>query len=270
MEDAHEEAARKVIRSLVPAWREEPLDVLHWLAGGYTNRNWRFRVDGRDYVVRVVATPGPRSAEAVFLKLPSAPKVVAFDELQGHLITEWIDAPTFAEAPASATETGAQIAALHREIPRGVRRCDLREIVDGYFHKARQAGHLDARAVTAHERLSWQPMRLAGCHNDLNPWNILCTPHRWRTLDWEHAGDNDPLIDVVALCTSSDWNAEETLACVHAWSEAADTPPPSPDHIRRTLTAFYIREYAWAVAQLAQGNDRPEIHQQAADYLARL
>ena len=37
-----------------------------------------------------------------------------------------------------------------------------------------------------------------------------------------------------------------------------------------TLTAFYIREYAWAAARLAQGNDRPEIREQAADYLARM
>ena len=268
--DAHEEYARQVIRALVPAWREQPLDVLHWLTGGYTNRNWRFRVDGRDYAVRVVASVGPRHAEATYLALPSAPEVVEFDEARGHLITEWIDAPTLAQAPASAEETGTHIARLHSEIPAGIQRYDFRAVVGRYFQAARDAGRLDARAASAHERLSWQPSRLQGCHNDLNPWNILCAPGGWRTLDWEHAGDNDPLFDVLGLCTCLEWDQEATWSCVHAWSDAAGTAPPSPTHYHRTLKAFYIREYAWAVAQLAQGNDRPEIRQQATDYLARI
>ena len=254
----------------MPAWREEPLDGLLWLSGGYSNRNWRFRVAGRDYAVRVVAVPGPRRAEAAFLEIPSAPTVVAFDQLQGHLVTEWIDAPILAHTTPLPEDAGVRIAQLHREIPAGVRRYRLGEVVDGYFERARQAGVLDARAVAAHERLSWQPKRLAGCHNDLNPWNILCTPQGWRTLDWETAGDNDPLFDVVNFCVGVDWDAAKMHTCLHAWSEAASTTPPSSNHLHRTLTAFCIREYAWAVAQLAQGNDRPEIHQQAADFLAKL
>ena len=268
--DVHAEHAREVIRSLVPAWRHQPLEEMHWLTGGYTNRNWRFCVDGRDYAVRVVRSLGPRPAEATYLALPSAPVVVAFDYARGHLITEWIDAPTLAQAPAFAEETGIGIARLHSEIPPGIQRYDINAVVATYFHAAKDAGCLDARAATAFQRLSWQPSHLAGCHNDLNPWNVLCSPGGWRTLDWEHAGDNDPLFDVLGLCTCLEWDRETTQACVHAWSDAGGTPPPAPDHLDRTLTAFYIREYAWAVAQLAQGNDRPEIHQQATDYLARL
>ena len=268
--DAHEEHARQVIRSLVPAWREAPLDVLHWLTGGYTNRNWRFRVDGRDYAARVVASVGPRHAEATYLALPSAPDVVAFDEATGHLITEWIEAPTLAQAPASPEETGTHIARLHSEIPTGIQRYDFHAVIAAYFQAAKAAGRLDARAATAFERLSWQPSRLAGCHNDLNPWNILRAPNGWRTLDWEHAGDNDPLFDVLGLCTCLEWDQEKTQSCVQAWSEATATPPPSPNHLHRTLQAFCIREHAWAAAQLAQGNDRPEIRQQATDYLARI
>lgn len=268
--DAHEEHARQVIRSLVPAWRDQSLDALHWLTGGYTNRNWRFCVDGRNYAVRVVRSLGPRPAEAVYLALPSAPAVVAFDEAKGHLITEWIDAPTLAQATASTEETGIGVARLHGEIPAGIQRYDFHAVVAAYFRAAKDAGCLDARAATAFERLSWQPSRIKGCHNDLNPWNVLCAPDGWRTLDWEHAGDNDPLFDVLGLCTCLEWDQETIWSCVNVWSEAAGTPPPSSKHFHRTLTAFCIREYAWAVAQLAQGNDRPEIRQQAADYLARI
>ena len=268
--DAQKDDARQVIRSLVPAWRDQPLDAMQWLTGGYTNRNWRFVVDGRHYAVRVVRNLGPRPVEATYLALPSAPAVVAFDEARGHLITEWIDAPTLAQAPASAEEIGFGIARLHGEIPAGIQRYDVKAVVAAYFRAARDAGCLDHRAAAAFQRLSWQPTRIKGCHNDLNPWNVLCTPSGWRTLDWEHAGDNDPLFDVLGLCTCLEWEQDATWLCVQAWSEAAGTPPPSPEHVDRTRTAFYIREYAWAAAQLAQGNDRPEIHQQAADYLARI
>ena len=270
MNDAHEQRARQVIRALVPAWRNEPLDALHWLSGGYTNRNWRFGVDGRDYAVRVVRNAGPRPAEATYLALPCAPSVVAFDEASGHLVTEWIDAPTLAEAPASAEETGIGIARLHNEIPAGIKRYDVRAVVAAYLRAAKVAGRLDARAAAAFQRLSWQPARLAGCPHDLNPWNVLRAAGGWRTLDWEHAGDNDPLFDVLGLCTCLAWDPDTTWSCVHIWSDALGIPPPSPKHFRRTLTAFCVREYAWAAAQLAQGNDRPEIREQAAQYLARL
>ncbi|MDE0008716.1 MAG: phosphotransferase [Gammaproteobacteria bacterium] len=268
--DAHAEHARQVIRSLVPAWQTQPLDAMHWLTGGYTNRNWRFAVDGRNYAVRVVRNLGPRPAEATYLALPSAPAVVAFDEARGHLITEWIDAPTLAQAPASAEETGMGIARLHGEIPAGIQRYDVPAVIAAYFRAAKDAGCLDARAATALQRLAWQPSRIKGCHNDLNPWNVLSTPGGWRTLDWEHAGDNDPLFDVLGLCTCLEWDQDATWTCVHAWSEAIGAPPPSSRHFHGTLTAFYIREYAWAAAQLAQGNDRPEIREQATDYLSRM
>lgn len=257
-----DDAVSRGIRRLVPRWRNCPIRDIAWLEGGYSNRNWRFRVGAKRYVVRLVRRPGPRPEERRYLRLPPAPTVVAFDEERGDLVTEWIDAPTMAARPASPEETGRRIARLHAAIPAGIRRYDLDGELDAFFRTAGDAVAADVPRIRS--RLAWRPERLAGCHNDLNPWNILRSTGTWRVLDWEYAGDNDPLFDLVGLSSCMEWSWRETVACIGAYAAA----PPPDDRIRQTLAAFRLREYGWAAAQIARGNDRAEIRAQAADSLA--
>ena len=253
-----------LLRQLVPDWPCHAPTAATYLPGGYTHRNFRVTVSGRAYALRMAASA--ESAEGAYLKaLPAsvAPEVVARDPLRGHLLTRWIDGPVLAAAPPSPAEAGAYLARLHGVIPHGLRRYDLAAEVAALFRRARRRGCLHADVAAAARLLAWRPRPTSGCHNDLNPWNIIRAGDGWRTLDWEQAGDNDPLFDLAGLSLGLSWSEVEALSCAEAAAQAGWQGRASPGRLREALLAYRIREYAWAVAQQAGGNRRPEIREQA-------
>ena len=261
-----------LLRTLVPAWASRSPARIEYLPGGYTHRNYRVEVDGDAYVLRVVERNPPNRHERRFLAVAAAPDVIAYDERHGHMLTRWIEGRILAAAPPAPAEAGAYLADLHRQIPFGVRRYDLNAQVDALLRpalaKEADIASADRRAsaavAKAFRRLAWRPSALVGCHNDLNPWNIIRVEGGFRTLDWETAGDNDPLFDLAGLCVGLGWHFEQAMACVDEYRRNAMLQHATPQRLRETLAAFHVREYAWAAAQLAAGNQRDEIRQQAA------
>ena len=220
----------------------------------------------RAYVLRVVEGAAPGSFERDYLALDIAPDVVAYAASRGHLLTRWIPGQVLADSPPSPGEAGGYLADLHARIPTGLNRYDFDREVATMF---RQAGKVDSRVQACFEETAWRPATWRGCHNDLNPWNIIRVEGgeeavRFRTLDWESAGDNDPLFDLAGLCLGLGWGMEQARACHDAYRQAGGGGGATDTRLRCTFRAFLIREYAWAAAQLATGNDRDEIRAQVA------
>ena len=248
----------------MPAWAQDAPKTVAYLPGGYSHRNYRVAIGGSEYALRDATAPRP--AEADYLRaLPPGlgPELVAHDARRGHLLTRWIDGPVLAEAPPAPGVAGAYLARLHRAIPAGRRRYDYAGELQAFFESARAGGCLDEDVAAVASKLDWQPGRRCGCHNDLNPWNIVCAADGWRTLDWEQAGDNDPLFDLAGLAIGLGWSEDETAACLDAAARRGWRGQADPARLRLTQLAYRIREYAWAVAQIAAGNDREEIREQA-------
>lgn len=242
----------------MPTWEAGGIEAVTYLPGGYANDNYRFEYQGRAYALRIARHPGAdRRAEARFLQLASAPEVVSFDLPSGHLLTRWIDGTLLAESIVPPETAAGYLQGLHAEIPGGVRRYDPREAIR---RDLAGAGKLAHNAITALDRLDWTPADLRGCHNDLNPWNVLYTEHGWRTIDWELAGDNDPLFDVVCLGRGLGYDDAGMERLTTAYY---DTDTVSPLRVLDTRILFQLREYAWAAHQIALGNDRAEIRAQA-------
>ncbi len=242
----------------MPDWRPDGIDAIAYLPGGYANDNYRFEYRGAAYALRIARHPGAdRRAEARFLELASAPDVVTFDTTRGHLLTRWIDGTLLADSPVPPETAATYLKALHAEIPRGVRRYDPREVIR---HGLAAADAPAAVALTALDRLERTPTDPRGCHNDLNPWNVLRTERGWRTLDWEFAGDNDPLFDVVGLGRGLGYDDARLERLVAAYHGTSSVPV---SRILDTRILFELREHAWAVRQIALGNDRAEIRAQA-------
>ena len=258
-----------VARQLMPVWPAGAACGIDYLPGGYSNRNYRLDVDGARYALRIVEGAKPRAHERRYLAVAQAPDVIGYDEQTGHMLTRWIDGQILASSPPSPAEGGRYLAHLHAEIPAGVRRYDYQAEI-----RALLAGvpSPDDDVVSRFRELAWTATEQRGCHNDLNPWNVIRTPRSgarrsFRTLDWEFAGDNDPLFDVVGFGLGLQWTPAQLAACAKAYA-ATPAGQVHPLHATRerladTVCAYRIREYAWAVAQIAAGNDRPEIIEQA-------
>ena len=217
----NEHAARAILTTLMPAWGSHEVQRIDYLPGGYTNRNYRVEVRDHAYVLRVVDQAGPRSSERDYLALDIAPDVVAYDALRGHLLTRWIPGHVLADSPPSPGEAGEYLADLHARIPLGLNRYDYNREVTSMFRRARQ---VDPAVRACFEATAWRPATWRGCHNDLNPWNIIRVEGGkeavgFRTLDWESAGDNDPLFDLVGLCVGLGWGMDAALACHDAYRQ---------------------------------------------------
>ena len=258
MATARRQAVLAVLRRLMPAWRAAGVTQVSYLPGGYANDNYRFHYERGAYALRIARHPGAdRRAEARYLRLAAAPDVVAFNLADGHLLTRWIEGKLLAHSRVPPETAAAYVRALHAEIPGGVRRYDPRESIRRDLAAAAAPAPI---AVTALDRLDWTPANMRGCHNDLNPWNVLRTATGWRTLDWEFAGDNDPLFDVVCLGRGLGYDdaGMERLAAAYYGNAAVPAL-----RVLDTRILFELREYAWAVRQIALGNDRAEIRAQA-------
>ena len=263
------------IARLAPAWPAEHIRNARHLPGGYANDNYRFDVNGETFVVRVPRGMAPipsglspgssRHAERRYLGLAAAPHVVALDASSGAMLTRFIKGPSLAAAPPHPAQAGRWLRSLHAAIPSSVRgydpiaaaRADLALVEDV------------APAAAAALQRGWRPVDRRGCHNDLNPWNVVRAAGGWRTLDWELAGDNDPLFDVVALAHGLGYEGSALQALLRAYYPA---PPPAA-RVRDVQIAFQLREYAWARRQGRLGNLRPEVRDQtvtAAQALAQL
>ena len=260
-----------VARQLLPAWPAQADCRIEYLPGGYSNRNYRLDIDDARYALRIVDGVRPRPRERQYLAVAAAPDVVGYDEQTGHMLTRWIDGQILASSPPSPAEGGRYLAELHAEIPAGVRRYDYQAEIQALLADVPSP---DADVVSRFRELAWTASERCGCHNDLNPWNVIRTPRSgqasrssFRTLDWEFAGDNDPLFDLVGFGIGLQWTPAELAACATAYA-ATPAGQARPLHATRkrladTVCAYRIREYAWAVAQIAAGNDRPEIIEQA-------
>ena len=231
------------------------ISAIEKLAGGYTNESYRIHVGLDMYVLRLCRTEcrDPR-VELSYLQLPIAPELVYYDHSTGNMLTRWIAGTLVAEAPMTPDQGCLYAQELHANVPYGIASYDPVLQTCELFEQSQSTGF----TLKAFEEINWKPRHLSGCHNDLHAWNILRTADGFRTLDWELAGDNDPMFDLVSLAYGMNYNERQFDELVQSyWNE-----PPDSTHVWNTRMLFQCREHAWALAQLSKGITTEEIRYQ--------
>ena len=265
---------------LKPAWNVTSVTDITILDGGYSNRNYRLSHGGVRYVLRVVTTPESplainRAQELALLQSGvAAPPLEAFVLPEGHMLTVHVDGPLLVEADPSPAQLADYLAHLHDVLPPLTCSYDLAGVVTGYFRVAQAHGvHIDPRAVHMLDGLIPTAAARVACHNDLNPWNVITAtpdPRSWCTLDWEFAGNNDPLFDLLALGEGLESPAAAERQLIDGYYALRAQEPPPDEAVDSTRAAFLLREYAWALYQESQGNHRAEVVEQREKSLRRL
>lgn len=260
---------RRRIAGLRPDWNTGDVSGFIYLDGGYSNHNYRFEYRGERYVLRAPGQPRPfvdrRLEQDLYADGAAAgmPELVAYDPDTGDMISRWVAGAMLADCRPDGGELVDYLTRLHTHMPPMARVYDPLEQARAHLDHAAAPGWVGQLAAALH----WAPEHPTGCHNDLNPWNVIRAPDgRWITLDWEWAGRNDPLFDLVSL--HQGLNLADSELPVLASRFLAT--PPTPARLYRCLVVFWLRETTWAMAEIKAGNQRPEVAEQRRIGLARL
>ncbi len=206
--------ALRVLRR-VPGWDIRDVEVVARLTG-FTNRSYRVRFRGGDYVLRLADPESARllgldrssehEALAAASALGFAPQLVTFLVPDGHSVTQWVEAPFVAEGflgdPLQRGVFLDTLRALHRSCTLKAEYDPVRAIV----HMADRVAEIHPDGTQEYREPLALARRLAlfpathrsFCHNDLCRRNILAGA-RPVFVDWEVAGMNDALFDLAAL-----------------------------------------------------------------------
>lgn len=262
--DLDAESKRRItgaLQRLVPDC--DLVQVTRYLSGGWGNRNYKLKMSGEAFVLRL-SEEGQQDAksEIRYMQIENAPELVAYDEEGKHLLTRWIEGYVPESQPLSPSQAANFLKELHRTLPSGITLYDVHERILRMY----ACGNASREDVRLFTDLNWQPRTLQGCHNDLNPWNLLVTSQGVRTLDWESAGDNDPLFDLVGLTYGFRFDDLQTLQCATEYLDST----PDLQFLMDTRIAYLCREHAWALEQVAIGNPRREVRQQIHESRAEI
>jgi thiamine kinase-like enzyme len=267
--------AALALKRLRPQWRIDEVSDVELLVGGYANDNYALTYRDADYVLRIARASAVAVDRAFEKRLLSGPialltaPLVAYLLPEGHMLTRRVAGPLLVDARPQRAAVAQYLARLHLRMPPLGRRYDLVQTIGRDLRVAAQRGEAAPPwFAKEHESLTRAALQIRPCHNDLNPWNVIVSasdPARWCTLDWEFAGDNDPLFDLVCVAEGLGWSIDETDELIDLYLEHIESSRSPTTPQRRTIRkAYFLREYAWALAQLASGNRRPEIEAQLA------
>ena len=239
-----------------------------YLSGGYSNRNFRVERNAEAFVLRLPTRDRPyvdRGHEESFYRSNHrvrVPELVAFDGVTGNMLTCFESGPLLSDAEVAHDLLIDYLLSLHAGLPDSGRRYDPMALAREYLLVGRPPGWVRRLA----ESSVWSPPVTAPCHNDLNPWNIVLKESgRWVTLDWEWFGDNDPLFDLVTLHQGLALDDDLLSAMAERFA-----PGTIDERLGACLLAYWLREYAWAHAELSLGNVRDEIQTQLANTATKL
>lgn len=216
-------------------------------------------------------------------RLPIAP-LIAADVTRGEMITGFIEGPLLAEQPPLPDHATAYLRQLHTQLAHipAAGRYDLASLIVHWLPQPPSWLRTYLRDGSDLRLLADGPLQC--CHNDLNPWNIILNsevPQTWTTLDWETATLANPIFDAVTLHQGLAAERANTEDGVGSRDVALDvaTPqwpslsefcnqalalPASTALTNAALRSYWLREYAWAAAQLRQGNQNPAIAAQVS------
>ena len=263
-----EKELRATITRMLPEWREDSLSGFKYLDGGFTNNNFvferRYRKLTKKYVLRSPLIAQPLQSRAHELSLYQSleanisPDLIAFDTDSGAMITCYVEGELLVDSPPNYHEPDTlvgYIKSLHSVLPSTEKYYDLSSLMCAYVPTFNEK---DFPEVTELKQCS-------PCHNDLNPWNIIVHPANWITLDWESFGLNDPVFDIVALCTGLNLTEKALKDSVEQYCGTFD-----PRRLHRNLLSFWLREWGWARFQILKGNTKIGIIEQERSSHAKI
>jgi thiamine kinase-like enzyme len=239
------------------------------LDGGITNRNYRVRFGGREYVVRLpgkdtallgISRDAERIANAAAATLGIAPTVAA--AMDDCLVTRYVRcrAVSAEELRAAPEAIATALRRFHDSGTELPARFWVPELLDSYASVTLQRGgalpepYEHARDAAARIAAVLPLSDPVPCHDDLLTANLIVAlgetgaPSRLMLVDWEYAGIGHRLFDLGNLAVNNDFDeiAEQRLLRAYLGREPRAGELAA---LRLMRVMSDAREAAWGVVQ---------------------
>jgi thiamine kinase-like enzyme len=232
--------------------------------GGLTNRNYRIDWQGESWVLRI---PGEgtseyidRKAESQNARIASDAKVNApltyFDPVDGAMVTGFIEGgitmsgDKFKQRGRPARAAVA-LRAMHEWPETFATRFELFAQIDTYLDLLRRknatipdgydAVQKEAEQVRA--ALNARPAKLVPCHCDPLSENFLDTGERMWVVDWEYAGNNDPMWDLGDVSVEAGFDDAQDAEMMEAYFNGS----PPADQVGRMVMYKAMCDLLWTL-----------------------
>jgi thiamine kinase-like enzyme len=238
------------------------------LGGGITNHNLKVELDGGEtFVLRITGRNTAElgidrgvehEASLAAAAVGVGPKVVAFVEPEGYLVTRFIEGDVVPVARMREPEMIRRVAAALRAVHKGPplrTRFDAFRIVEEYRSTAFARGapvpaeYVRARQIARVIERARGPVPERPCHNDLLNANFIDDGTRVRIVDWEYAGMGDIFFDLANFAVNHGFEPEARDILLVAYFGELREPDRRALEMMRFMSLF--REAMWGVVQSA-------------------
>lgn len=207
--------------------------------GGLTNRNYRITAGADSYVLRVpgegteqyVDRRADEQAGRITSELGINAELVFYEPGTGVQLTRFIEGammmtPARFKDLLICARAGTVFATLHRsgaklhqefnDVQKAEEYLDVLKKLGGRFPDGYDA--LQKEALAVREALRKGALPLVPSHNDPVPENFLNTATQLYLLDWEFAGNNDPMWDLGDLSVEAQFDEAQDRAMLTAYN----------------------------------------------------
>jgi thiamine kinase-like enzyme len=241
---------------------------------GLTNRNYRVAIGNERFVLRI---PGEgtseyinRRHEAVAARVAAEADVNAevlfFDADDGLMLTRFVDGAMTMNGERfkdlGAVARAAQAFRRMHDCGRSFATAfDLFQKMDEYLDYLRKKNAripdgyaaVQKEAETVRAALSERPAALRPCHCDPLAENFLDTGARIFIIDWEYAGNNDPMWDLGDVSVEAGFGADQDAALLQAYF-AGKPPAAQVGRMVMYKAMCDLLWTLWGVIQVANEN----------------
>ncbi len=243
--------------------------------GGLTNRNYKIGATGETYMLRIAGDGTEeyidRASEQingpVAARAGVNAEVLFFDATDGVQLTRFIDGAatmtpeTFKDLGAVA-RAGRALCQMHECGEMFASEFNIFQMMDDYLGilNAKGAwvpdGYADVQreAESVRAVLAARPAPLAPCHCDPLAENFLDTGERMYVVDWEYAGNNDPVWDLADLSVEASFGPDQDTALLEAYFRGS----PTAAQVGRMVLYKAMCDLLWTLwGALQVANDNP-------------
>ncbi len=245
--------------AMVPGVDVDALEIRK-LPGGLSNRS--FLIVGGDsrWVLRLDPhMPGAfqpdRRLELCALQTASAaglaPRVIFAEPAMGVLICNYVEGHAFTQAELEDDSKLRALAGLLRAVhslPHCGTRLQMSATAKIYAKYIERNAGPNAFADYCVELIASmpRPQRVSFCHNDIVAGNVIGNG-TLKLIDWEFAGDNDPLFDLASLIGFHDLDEHRVDVLLRAYCEVPDERVH--DRLQQQRVIYDAIQWLWLAAR---------------------